>query len=82
MTATKQTEIEQIVTTMFFPPVVKACSHDFVAPEGKPEHVICGTCGIEPGWADRIYRADGTMDLRYLPVRDWVDIALKCVKVG
>jgi hypothetical protein len=78
MTEAKQTEIEQIVTTMFFPQVVKACSHDFVAPAGKPEHAICATCGNEPQYKDY----SDTMILRYLPVRDWVDIALKCVKVG
>jgi hypothetical protein len=56
-----------------------ACSHDFIAPEGKPEHAICGKCGNEPRYEDYARRR---RILRYVPVREWVDIALKCVKVG
>jgi hypothetical protein len=60
----------------------KACSHDFIAPIGKIEHAICALCGSEPKYAD--YADGGTFMFmcRFLPVREWVDIALTCVKVG
>jgi hypothetical protein len=52
------------------------CLHDFIAPEQKPEHAICATCGSEPKYADY---GDGTMVIRYLPVKEWVDLALACL---
>lgn len=70
----------QNASLMTSTPTSKACSHDFIAPDGKPEHAICSTCGSEPKFED--YGNAETYLLRYLPVREWVDIALTCVKVG
>lgn len=61
-------------------PAKKCVYHDFIAPEGKPEHAICAACGNEPTSKDTAE----TMTIRYLTAREWVDVVipLLCVKVG